>query len=67
MAKFLVLLKAYRTVIVEAETSEDAEQTASKECTSIAWEIEGWQTEEELKTDADVEKAKRAGAVEVDN
>ena len=67
MKTFEVLITAYRTVIVNAEDKDEAEEIASEECTSSRWEIDAWNVEQELDTLAKVASAKRAGAIMIDN
>lgn len=66
MKTFEVVMKAYKTVIVEANDAEEAERIASEECTSSSWEIESWQAEELLRSH-DIKVAKQHGATTVEN
>jgi hypothetical protein len=60
MKTFKVLVTAHRLVIIEAENAEEAEQTASEECTDFDWVTDGWKAEQEL-TPEGVDKAIKQG------
>lgn len=64
---FEVSIKAYRSVIVEAEDEDDALDIVGDECTDSNWEIDEWRVENELKTEKDIKQAKECGAVDLDN
>ena len=64
---FEVLITAYKTVIVEASSEDEAMEIASEECTSSDWEADRWSIEKELKTANDIDQAKRSGAIPIED
>ena len=63
---FEVMVIGYKTVIVEADDSEEAMELASEECTSSNWEIDEWKMEKEFQTREAANRAIAHGAVPID-
>ncbi len=64
MKTYLVLLTAYRTIIVRAENKEGAEDVAGEIIGALDgdWEIEDWKCEQELTDDFNIGNSIRHGA-----
>lgn len=69
MPRYEVLLKAYRSVLVEADDEEDAFEIVQEECvTGISdWDIDDITIEQEIKSDQEYEVAKRSGATPIED
>jgi hypothetical protein len=68
MPKYLIDVKAYRSVIIDASNERAALDIAYDECTSaFDWEVDDCSVENILKNEIDIRTAKASGAVELED
>ena len=68
MPKYLIDVKAYRSVIIEASSERAALDIAYDECVSgFDWEVDECSFEDVLENENDIRRAKAGGAVDLED